>query len=85
MDEKNENTESLAPRDTAQPAEGPAPILDSPKTLAEEEAFTTPPVGPPIDKDEDSVIRLRKKHALATRWMHWINFPLLGIICRVGP
>jgi thiosulfate reductase cytochrome b subunit len=28
--------------------------------------------------------RLEKKHSLAARWMHWINFPLLGMMIWSG-
>ncbi len=37
---------------------------------------------PPEYKDQFPV--LRKKHDLASRWMHWINFPLLGIMIWSG-
>jgi hypothetical protein len=32
----------------------------------------------PVDVDDagDASIRLEKKHPLAIRWMHWINFPV---------
>ena len=26
-----------------------------------------------------SLLMLREKHPLATRWMHWLNFPLLAL------
>lgn len=29
-------------------------------------------------------IRLEKKHSLATRWLHWINFPLLFLMIYSG-
>jgi thiosulfate reductase cytochrome b subunit len=29
-------------------------------------------------------VRMVKKHLLATRWMHWINFPVLGIMIWSG-
>ena len=28
--------------------------------------------------------QLEKKHTLATRWMHWLNFPLLGMMIWSG-
>jgi hypothetical protein len=28
--------------------------------------------------------RLEKKHPLAIRWFHWINFPLLGLMIWSG-
>ena len=30
------------------------------------------------------VLVLREKHALASRWMHWINFPLLAVMIWSG-
>ena len=29
-------------------------------------------------------VRLVKKHQLATRWFHWLNFPLLSIMIWSG-
>lgn len=31
-----------------------------------------------------SILSLREKHPLATRWMHWLNFPLLFIMIWSG-
>ena len=28
--------------------------------------------------------RLEKKHPLAIRWLHWLNFPLLGMMIWSG-
>jgi thiosulfate reductase cytochrome b subunit len=38
-----------------------------------------PVVAAPVEIDEPVVatIRLEKKHPLAIRWMHWVNFPVL--------
>jgi len=30
------------------------------------------------------ILTLREKHPLATRWMHWLNFPLLGLMIWSG-
>ena len=30
------------------------------------------------------LLTLREKHPLATRWMHWINFPLLALMIWSG-
>lgn len=32
----------------------------------------------------DSPVRLEKKHPLAIRWFHWVNFPVLGIMVWSG-
>lgn len=36
------------------------------------------PAAPPV------TLRLERKHLLAIRWMHWINFPLLFIMILSG-
>jgi thiosulfate reductase cytochrome b subunit len=84
MDEQNQNSESLAPENPAEPAGRLAPIQEAPEIPAEEEPLLTGPIALSIDEDAELAIRLRKKHALATRWMHWINFPLLGIMIWSG-
>ena len=33
---------------------------------------------------QDEIVVLRKKHSLALRWMHWVNFPLLMIMVWSG-
>ena len=41
----------------------------------------------PIDKESASIDRspvLHRKHRVLSRWMHWINFPLLGIMIWSG-
>ena len=38
---------------------------------------------PPAVVSEPAAV-LKKKHTLASRWMHWINFPLLGIMIWSG-
>ena len=30
-----------------------------------------------VDPTPQATLRLEKKHPLAIRWMHWINFPVL--------
>ena len=35
------------------------------------------PVAPLNNAAEPPSIRLERKHPLAIRWMHWINFPIL--------
>ena len=48
---------------------------------------TTAPVpaaSPTTPATEDKAVRLIKKHPLAIRWMHWINFPVLFIMIWSG-
>jgi len=36
------------------------------------------------ERSAASAIRLERKHPLAIRWMHWINFPVLGLMIWSG-
>jgi thiosulfate reductase cytochrome b subunit len=42
------------------------------------------PTGTEEAAEQEPVTILRKKHPLASRWMHWINFPLLGVMVWSG-
>jgi thiosulfate reductase cytochrome b subunit len=44
------------------------------ETVASEPAVVAEPVAKPV---VGPTIRLEKKHPLAIRWMHWVNFPVL--------
>jgi thiosulfate reductase cytochrome b subunit len=62
--------------ETAEPI---AVTPSEPDTIATEEPVATAPP-PPVETPRPPVsaqIRLDKKHPLAIRWMHWINFPVL--------
>jgi thiosulfate reductase cytochrome b subunit len=37
-----------------------------------------------LEQPPSPTLRMEKKHRLATRWMHWINFPVLGIMIWSG-
>lgn len=39
--------------------------------------------GPPKTRDNSCVV-LQEKHKLATRWFHWVNFPILSIMIVSG-
>lgn len=39
---------------------------------------------PPVPSPAGASIRLERKHPLAIRWMHWINFPVLFIMIWSG-
>jgi thiosulfate reductase cytochrome b subunit len=39
---------------------------------------------PEPHEDDQPITVIRRKHLRATRWMHWINFPLLGIMIWSG-
>jgi thiosulfate reductase cytochrome b subunit len=58
---------SAVPVPGPSPAAAPAPAA-APVMIATEPERTEPAV---------ATIRLEKKHPLAIRWMHWVNFPVL--------
>lgn len=37
-----------------------------------------------MDQPRTPVLQLREKHRLGTRWMHWLNFPLLAFMVWSG-
>lgn len=90
MDERK-NPGSLKPQNQPQSAADPVPSTvpegSATSSLASALAPSSTPVSPvavpippPSDLPRQRVlprIRLEKKHPLAIRWMHWINFPVL--------
>jgi thiosulfate reductase cytochrome b subunit len=68
-------------------ADDPAETVEVAPVVMEEVAaeITTTPAPPPVivaveDEPREpavATIRLEKKHPLAIRWMHWLNFPVL--------
>src|ERR1700692_4822536 len=79
MTEEEENTNPMPLRVQPNP-ETPTVVPPSePDTTATEEPVAAAPP-PPVETPRPPVsarIRLDKKHPLAIRWMHWINFPVL--------
>src|SRR5271170_3771178 len=71
-------------------AEGDASA--SPEPMAEVDSsvdLAAKPVAEAIQEEEPSAapvasVRLEKKHPLAIRWMHWINFPVLATMIWSG-
>src|SRR5260370_17183556 len=43
-------------------------------------ASSKPAVNQASDVPTGTAVRIRDKHSLAIRWMHWINFPLLVVM-----
>jgi hypothetical protein len=74
MEETEKNDKPMPPECNAAPAIGNPDSMAAPaeETAAAEPLLVEAP-RPPITPG----IRLDKKHPLATRWMHWINFPVL--------
>jgi thiosulfate reductase cytochrome b subunit len=85
--------EELEKNDKPEPSQcQPAPAIEKPVTEAEtgpptteepatpEETVVVAVAPPPVEVPRAPIspgIRLDKKHPLAIRWMHWINFPVL--------
>ncbi|WP_263382841.1 cytochrome b/b6 domain-containing protein [Granulicella arctica] len=63
----------------AQPTEKPALVEEPAPELIGPIAEEPEPeeIEPPVAKASEPTIRLERKHPLAIRWMHWINFPIL--------
>ena len=64
------------PLDSEIPPAGVAEIADAPVVLPESTEEAADERAAP-GHEARATIRLEKKHPLAIRWMHWINFPVL--------
>jgi thiosulfate reductase cytochrome b subunit len=79
----------VAAVDAVGPAGAGAVVLGVGEAVVEEEALAAVPAAAIVDVDPGAVtppatgktrgptIRLDRKHPLAIRWMHWVNFPVL--------
>src|SRR5882757_8830029 len=54
------------------------------KSNASAAASSKPGVNQARDVSTGTAIRIKYKHSLAIRWMHWINFPLLVVMIYSG-
>src|SRR5580698_5946777 len=70
--------EKTSPTEEHQPAEVNAPALSAPGEESNADSEPEPAAG------DRAKIRIEYKHSLATRWMHWINFPLLFVMIYSG-
>jgi thiosulfate reductase cytochrome b subunit len=59
----------------------PDPEQAAPREGQRDDAAPIEPDEPPPPKP---TLRMVKKHLLATRWMHWVNFPVLSIMIWSG-
>jgi thiosulfate reductase cytochrome b subunit len=57
--------------------EAPAAVLDGAAETISEPEVVAPEETPAQEVPEDQRLLLERKHPLAIRWMHWINFPVL--------
>jgi thiosulfate reductase cytochrome b subunit len=72
----DEPVDPIAQSSETVPQAMPEPLAD--KAEATEEALVAvPPVEDVAEPAPVATIRLEKKHPLAIRWMHWVNFPVL--------
>jgi len=81
MMEEEKNSEPMPLRVPPDPETADPTVATpaEPDATATEEPVAAPPP-PPVEAPRPPVsaqIRLDKKHPLAIRWMHWINFPVL--------
>jgi thiosulfate reductase cytochrome b subunit len=96
-DTSNPQSESARPEESRrqEPIADPAQphLAPSSQSLVSEQSLASPSHGEPdITQSEIAVsaqpaapvLTLREKHPLATRWMHWLNFPLLGLMIWSG-
>lgn len=60
----------------------PTPVEEAHDAVSPVVGLDEPSKTLPVAVDDTPV--LVKKHRLASRWMHWINFPLLGIMIWSG-
>ena len=77
---------SEEPAEVGQPDPEPSG-LPSPVPATSQGASTKPGIPTadrPVKPGASTTLLLKKKHTLASRWMHWINFPLLGIMIWSG-
>ena len=54
------------------------------KSNASATASSKPGVNQARDVSTGTTVRIKYKHSLAIRWMHWINFPLLVVMIYSG-
>src|SRR5260370_7879393 len=54
------------------------------KSNASAAASSKPAVNQARDVSTGTTVRIKDKHSLAIRWMHWINFPLLVVMIYSG-
>src|ERR1700752_2106601 len=54
------------------------------KSNASAAASSKPGVNQARDVSTGTTVRIKYKHSLAIRWMHWINFPLLFVMIYSG-
>jgi thiosulfate reductase cytochrome b subunit len=86
----NESSDIRQDNSSSSPSETSSPPAESQPIKADAPAFSTQAEEsnadhkPKPDERKRTTIRVEYKHSLATRWMHWINFPLLFVMIYSG-
>ena len=68
-----ENPLTVGEANSSEPPTLPVARIGTPLESASPPPAKLPEPAPPVSPS----IRLEKKHPLAIRWMHWVNFPVL--------
>ena len=76
LDEDEVEAEREADAAVQHSVAGALPVVELPK-VDEPEPVVAMVADPAPDPEPVATIALEKKHPLAIRWMHWINFPVL--------
>src|SRR5580698_6157575 len=75
-----ENPLTVGEANSSEPPTLPVARIGTPLESASPPPAKLPEPAPPVSPS----IRLEKKHPLAIRWMHWVNFPVLFTIIWSG-
>jgi hypothetical protein len=80
--EIRQDDSSSPPEKSCSPGEHQSSEADAPALSAQGESNADH--GPEPAAGKRAKVRVEYKHSLATRWMHWINFPLLFMMIYSG-
>ncbi len=86
----NESSDIRQDNSSSSPSEKSSPPPESQPIKADAPAFSMQAEEPNADHEpkpdepKRTTVRVEYKHSLATRWMHWINFPLLFVMIYSG-
>ena len=78
QDDSSSPSEESSPPAEHGPIKVDAPVLSAQKEESDADRELEPAAG------KLAKVRVEYKHSLATRWMHWINFPLLFVMIYSG-
>jgi hypothetical protein len=87
MDESNgirpDNSSNPQPEKLSLSGERQAIDTDAP-ALGTQAKESNPDLEPESAERKRTTVRVEYRHSPATRWMHWINFPLLFVMIYSG-